>query len=202
MSSLEKHISKLVDSEVSNQQRVHYRLIYLHPNMHSNEALTVGLVLDDRKGSKQFVGVDAPEQQEIMTRLLGIQLREQTTFALNILKDQIGPASSNLEDLEPQSSLLSVGPPTEAVCDHPAKFSRELLSISSCLFRQQNPEASRDLAVNQEQLQISLRDSVTRLDVFRGRRLFLEERKFSLMLPVLFESRFSASEFSGHQFRW
>jgi hypothetical protein len=157
--------------KIFSHSEAHYRIIYLRPNPYSDEALTVGIVLKT-DSSTVFHQVPFDGANSAIVSLLGENGREQTAFALEAVRKAAEERNLNLETLESGSDILSIGAIERARCDDPDQFSRDLLEISSCLCRSFRAQSNEYESITQDQVNVSLYNTLTKIDAFKATRLF------------------------------
>lgn len=145
---------------------VTYRLVYLRPSMHSDEALTVGVLLA-ADGKNYLRTIQSELAYNSLGQLFGENGKEQVAFALESLRRCLSHGSSELG-----SDLISLGEANIGACEDPESFARDVLEVSSSLFRTYSSPVVADGYITQEEIPGLLYENVTQLDALKATRLF------------------------------
>jgi hypothetical protein len=152
-----------------------YRVVYLRPNRYSDEALVIGVVVE-AAGRTCLRVVQSEGALEALAYLFGETGKEQTIHALALLHGQVGSGAPRIDDLRTPSDLLFLGDTKEGHCSDPQQFAHDLLEISSSLFRSYHSPTVPSRYVTQEEVALSLFNSVTELNALKASGLFQETR--------------------------
>jgi len=144
---------------------VSWRIVYFRPNNYSDEAISVGVILGTQ-GRLLVQHVCSPDSLETFTSIFGADTRDQLLFALDALKHLV-----DLLSLIPPTTALRFGRVTAGSSEDPESFGRDLLRLSSSLFRHYEVVNSAFKPVGQNDVISHLRESVVQLSPFRGRAL-------------------------------
>jgi hypothetical protein len=173
--TLDKELSARMERQGAHLIDGICRLVYLQPNPYSDEALVVAVLLDH--GSRlYFDRIVSPDNYRALECLFGEQMREQTIFALDVLREHVYSSSFSLSETDSPTDLLRLGAVFRVSCDEPEKYARDLLRISSSLYRTFRIEMEDAPSVNQKQMADFLRASIIRLNLFKGEALIKPKR--------------------------
>jgi hypothetical protein len=168
--TLDKELSSLMERREAHLADGICRLVYLQPNPYSDEALAVAVLLEH--GDRMYFDrIVSPDNYRALECLFGDQMREQTIFALDVLREYAYSSDWSLSEAEAPTDILKFGPLVRVSCESPEKYTRDLLRISSSLYRTCRIEIEDAPSVNQRQVMESLRTSIVMLHPFRGEAL-------------------------------
>lgn len=146
-----------------------FRLVYLQPNPYSEEALVVGVVAE-WENQIYLDKINAPDNFQVLGCLFGSEAREQVIFALNLLQESTHKPSCALSEFESPTSILKLGSLVSMSCEDPKQFSRDVLRLSSSLYRNYKTSAMCEIeSFAYKKLVKSLRQSIIQLNPFLGR---------------------------------
>lgn len=121
-------------------ERFEYRILYLRPNQHSDERLSVGLIATKKDGLELAL-VSSPPALDALTRLIGEPGTEQFHFASAELRRRTTVADS-WDQLVMPTDLLDLGQTFRAsTCDRRG-FLTSVLQSSSVLHKGVSPRAN------------------------------------------------------------
>lgn len=188
-----KSVGRVADSEFVPAV---CRIVYLRPNMYSEEQITVGIVIANQSGSVFRTIVNSEVARSTLRSFFSEEVEEQALEDLNLLEQKVKQASS-LSFVESPSGLLRLGPISEVSCSDPLRFAQDLLEVSSSLFRTYHCATRTSDSVGQDVIASQLYDSVTQLNVIKATGLFrgAEVRVsdgFSIKLPICGERIFGS----------
>lgn len=175
MTTLDQELSTVMKRHQAHIADGICRLVYLQPNPYSDEALVVAVLLESR-GRLYFDRIVSPDNYRALECLFGEQMRDQTIFALDVLREHAHSSSLSLFEAEAPTDLLKFGSVFRVSCENPEKYARDLLRVSSSLYRTYRVETEDAPFVSQRQVVEFLRESIVRLNLFKGQALIKPKR--------------------------
>jgi hypothetical protein len=151
------------------------RLVYLQPNRYSDEAIVIGVIVEI-DGRVYLDKINSPDSYEALSCLFGGDTRGQTVFSLQVLHEHVYSRDFSLADAKSPTNILKLGPSLRVICDDVESYARELLRLSSSLFRTYRVAGECFQSVTQKQIVESLKQIIVRLNPFRGRELVRPRR--------------------------
>lgn len=173
-----------------------YRLLYLRPSQYADERIVVGVV--SRNGSAleaRFLA--SPAALQMMMHLLGETAVEQFQFAAAELRRDIA-RHHILDAFTPPTDLFVLGETVDAITHDREGLITSILATASSLVRRGVAKAVLPVSSPETptELQRDLFEYVTRMDPFKGGRIF--DKKFTtatgqvIKLPILGDRIFGA----------
>ena len=192
MNTLETFFSKVEQEYGACSKDIIWRLVYYKPNDYSDEAISVGVVINH----KEVLSIDhicSTDALDVFTSFYGADARDQLVFALDLLKERIIERQFNFHSDHPPTNLLAFGRATPAECDDISTFSRDLLRLSSSLFRRYELVNRRFQPISQRKVIGSLRKQILQFSPNRGPELIR-----STNVPVTAESTYPVPFYGIH----
>jgi len=175
MKSSEEQYRAHTKEQESQSIPTKYRLIYLQPSNYSEEAIAVGIVAQSSEG---FFKADIRMSRGAIKRmcdLLDEEVIDHLDYALDNLWKLVKGLES-LEKLDSKNSLLSLGRAIPARCSNPESFIKDMLQISSCMYKTFVSENAENFSITQKELTNSFRDKVTHLNAFKATQIFTKKK--------------------------
>lgn len=170
MSELDMVIGDAVTKQTPLTKSLGWRLVYFKPNAYSDEAISVGVVVDHE--DRVFVDyVCSTDALEMFTNMFGAHARDQLMFGLDLLKGEILNREFDFSAGLPPTNSFKFGRVRTAVCDDVEGFARDLLRLSSSLFRRYEVVSNRFRSVGQSDIIASLKQRIVELAPLRAREL-------------------------------
>ncbi len=170
MNELDIFVAEAAQEHSNLTEDIRWRLVYFKPNAYSNEAISVGVIVSWK--GKVFVDhVCSVDAIEAFTSVFGAGARDQLIFGIEVLKQWVTDSRFDFASCSSPTNVLALGRATTGVCDDVSRFSRDLLRLSSSLFKRYEVVNSRFQSVGQNDIIISLRRRIVALDPFRGKEL-------------------------------
>jgi len=196
MKNLDEEFSEAMKASGVRLKDALCRLVYLQPNLYSDESLVVGVIIESG-GKPHLDKINAVDNYQALSCLFGSDTREQTIFALEILQESVHSGGFTLSGGESPTDMLRFGPLLKAACEDEKKYARDLLTLSSSLYRNYHAKMDDFCSINQKELENSLKESIVKLNPFKGRELIKTKRfqtsnKNYIEIPIFGEKIFGA----------
>ena len=155
--------SKHVLNESS--KNIVWRLVYFKPNSYSRELISVGVIV--RHDNQVLVDhVGSSDALDAFTNIFGAAARDQLIWGLKALKQAVVDPKFQFNSDGPPTNLFEFSKPAAAVCGDTRKFSRDLLRLSSSLFKRYEVISRRFISVGQGDVKRRLMQRIVQLNPF------------------------------------
>jgi hypothetical protein len=170
MINLDRIVGDFAQADCPLPISIAWRVVYYRPSAYSNEAIAVGVIVE-HEGSCFLDYAASVEVLEKFTDIFGAPARDELIFGLGLLNDEVRASRLGCTNDETPCEYFSLGAATPAVCENPREFARDMLRLSSSLFRQLESTSIRFQSVSQAEVVNSVKRRLVQLDPFRATAL-------------------------------